>query len=149
VEARTIGNYVKEDISFVDFKRLVIVLLNALVYVHSKSVAIGALTPETIFITPNERVIFMDFSQSRLQDVAYTCIKSMPVDVYRSPESVYEPWMVSELSDVFSMGMILKRLIDTTHLTIQFHYAEIIEKMTRVRMQDRPKLQDVLNWINT
>ena len=106
----------------------------ALAYVHSKEILLVALSLEHIHMDLSGAIVFTDFSDCIFTDVRersdFYLNEGSKYDA--SPEAVFEPWRVSVQSDIFSLGMVFKKIIEDSPVTIKMYFSEIIKTMTNI-----------------
>lgn len=105
---KTLADYV-EGIPYRILKKMIVGLLKALEYLHSKDIIHGDIKQQNILMD-GENLLLIDFTSSRRCTTHYASY-SRTTKVYRSPESKKPHRIISPALDIWSLGIVLVELL--------------------------------------
>lgn len=142
VDGCSLRDYIKTKPSLSERRKVVVELLEAMVYYHEKQIIHRDLKPDNIMITRNgHNVKIIDFG---LADSDYHEILKQPAGTnkYAAPEQMIGTMPIDCRADIFAFGLILKQIFP-------HRYSSIVRKCTRLNRNDRyHNAKDVLRHFN-
>lgn len=129
--------------------RLLIPVLQALIYLHQRGILHRDLKPANILVDEQDHVRLLDFGLSTSADVRESSGGTLS---YLAPELLSDETAASPASDLFSLGIIAYEIVSGTH---PFHGLSAMGMITRLMTEDitadeldlSVEVQDLLNGL--
>lgn len=111
IEGRTLEEFLKEKPSKKELKRIFSELLSAVEYLHKRGIIHNDLKPDNILISRTDNSLkLIDFGLAD-SDMEYALQRLGCTKEYASPELLNRHNMIDARSDIYSIGIILERIL--------------------------------------
>lgn len=143
IEGRTLSDYLAENPSKADRKRISNELLSAVGYLHRRGIIHNDIKPENILITQADNSLkLIDFGLAD-SDAEYALSRLGCTAHYASPELKSRSAELDARSDIYSLGLLLRAILGRG-------YTHILRRCTHINPEKRysniEALQRALTW---
>lgn len=130
IEGRTLNEYLAEKPAVKERQRIFDELLSAVEYLHKKTIIHNDLKPENILVSRADNSLkIIDFGLAD-SDFAYVYKNLGCTPQYASPELLEHQSIIDARSDIYSIGILLKKVFGN-------RYFHIVKRCTKKKPKDR------------
>ncbi|TVL98171.1 MAG: hypothetical protein CV087_21660 [Candidatus Brocadia sp. WS118] len=157
VDGKPLGAYLKKKIDIIEIIKISVQITNALGYAHSQEVIHRDIKPDNILINMKGQVKIVDFGLVKLSNISRPQTKDIIMGTlhYMSPEQAGGSDDIDYLTDIFSFGIVLYKMItgekpfkgETIDAVIKAILNDSPEPLSKFNKEATPGLQIIIDKI--